>query len=229
MDRREFIKAGMAFAMVGFGTGCAGPTTYDFSKFGEISRIGVLDSDENNIDFWADIDRDGNIYSRLGANGSIARRFSKHFKGHLGNLYPTFFMSMLDTFKSQDIRASLIHSSNAFEGKGEGAEPLLLECKVHIGFVLAGEGIMPSATVINRVLEKDKTCRFERGISIGRGKPLRNFDEPVQVVGVPSKRYPSEAYVLEHLDEVSSDLIEMATQLGRSSVQLLLKQGVEKS
>lgn len=227
MDRREFIKAGMAFAMVGLGTGCAGPAAYDFSKFGEITRIGVLGFDENNIDFWADIDRDGNIYSRLGANDSKARRFSRHFKGHLANFYPTFFMSVVDTFKSKDVSASLIPLSTrrGREGASEITEPLLLECKVHIGFVLANGGIMPSATVINRVLEKDKTCRFERGISIGRGKPLRNFDEPVQVVGVPSKLYPSEDHVTEHIDEVSSDLVEMATLLGRSTVQLLLKRG----
>lgn len=214
--------------MVGCGTGCAGPAAYDFSKFGEITRIGVLDFDENNIDFWADIDRDGNVYSRLGANDSKARRFSKRFKGHLANFYPTFFMSVLDTFKSQDVTASLIPLAGTLGGKGgtpEITESLLLECKVHIGFVLANGGIAPSATVINRVLEKDKTCRFERGISIGRGKPLRNFDEPVQVVGVPSKLYPSEEHVIEHLDEVSSDLIEMAVPLGKFTVQSLLKHG----
>lgn len=227
MNRRNFVKAAISLLLViPLLHGCAGPAKYDVSKFGTIQKVGILGFSENEIEFWADIDRSSNMYSSAGANDSKARRFTKLLKDQLKDFYPTLQNSISATLHDQKIDSTLIPVPRDSAGIAESRytsidQPLLLECKVHIGFVLVNGGIMPTATVFYRIVETNGPSRLEKHLSIGYGKPSPWME--AEIIDFPKKLYPNEKYVVDHSSEIANDLLSMASPLGKATAQSLLK------
>lgn len=234
MNPSDFVKYLIGLLLViPLLQGCAGPAKYDVSKFGIIQEVGILGFSENEIEFWANIDRSSNMYSAAGANDSKARRFSKLYKSHLKDLYPKLQDSVSTSLLNHRINSTLIPVPRNTVGIAESQytsldEPLLIECKIHIGFVLVEGGIMPTATVIYKVLAKKdrfgRDLRLEKRLSIGYGIAVRG--ERPDIIAFPSKLYPDEEYVIDHPDEVAADLIAMAAPLGKATA-LTLQQSMQ--
>lgn len=227
MNRRDFLKATViTLPMFSVLSGCAGPAKYDTTKFGAIQKVGVLTFTENEIEFWADIDRSGNMYSAAGANDSKARRFSKLLKNELKVFYPSFLSAVSTTLHNKRIDSVEISVPRTPSGIASANytninEPLLLECKIHIGFVLVKGGIMPSASVFYKLLASDGSVRFEKHLSIGYGKNGGMME--TEVIAFPSKIYPDEQFVINHPSEISTDLLNLAEPLGQAAVLLLIQ------
>lgn len=210
--------------------GCVGPARYDAAKFGTIQQVSILGFSENELNFWADIDRSGNAYSAAGANNSKADRFSELLSNRLKEIYPKMQDSLTATLQSHGIEVTAIPAPRNSVGMTESQYssvkvPLLLECKIHLGFVLVNGGIMPTATIFYKLLASKDTnsttrdLRLERHLSIGYG-PYSSWTQP-EVIGFPKKLYPNESYVLNHPDEVAADLISMASELGNAAALTL--------
>lgn len=227
MNRRNFLKvAFLTLPMFSVLSGCAGPTKYDTLKFGAIQKIGVLTFTENDIYFWADIDRSGNMYFAAGANDSKARRFSILLSNELKEFYPKFLSAVYtnlhnNRIDSTEIPVPRIPSGIASADYSNINEPILLECKIHIGFVLVKGGIMPSASVFYRLLASDGSVRFEKHLSIGYGK--NGGITETEVIALPNIIYPDEQFVINHPSEVSKDLLNFAEPLGKAAVLLFLQ------
>lgn len=220
MDRREFLKAGICLLpAVMVLQGCAGPAKYDVAKYGQIRRLGVLEFSSTEIEFWTDIDRSSNMYSSAGANSSKAGRFEKSLRHDLDGFYPKMLAAAVTTLEGRNIRTQMIPVPRTAEGRASANykdinEPLLLECKAYIGFVLVNDGsIMPSVTAFSRLVGTDGSTRLEKHLCIGYGK---NFVTESEVIAMPTMRYESEAYINSHPDKVANDLIGMGEYLGKA-------------
>lgn len=211
----------MAAALI---QGCAGPAKYDVAKFGQIQKVGILDLSGKELDFWADIDRSSNAYSAAGANNSKASQLSNLLSGRLKEAYPKMQDSLATSLRNYGLDASIEPVPRGYAGATSTdyssiKEPLLLQCKIQFGFVLVKGGVMPSATIRYKLLASNKDdyskreLRLERNLSIGYGQ--HKMGAQPELLGFPKKLYPNESYVLEHPDEVASDLNEMAVELGR--------------
>lgn len=210
--------------------GCAGPARYDVAKFGTVQQVGILDFSESELSFWAEIERGGNPSFTAGVNNSKAARFSRLLSGHHKEIYAGMHDALKSTLKRYSIEATTIPAPLGPPGLAENQYssryasikvPLLLKCKMQLGFVQTQEGIIPSTTITYKILASKEAnsptreVRLDRSLSIGYGRYF-SVNTP-QVIGLPKKLYPDEKYILDHPDEVAADLITIASELGNAA------------
>lgn len=133
---------------------------------------------------------------------------------------------MSDGFRGKNVEPVRIPVPRTAEGRASENysgihEPLLFETKIYLGFVLVNDGIMPSGTILCKLLGADGSIRFQKHLSIGFGMKVMSIVP--EVVAFPEKRYENESYIAEHPAEVANDLLGFAEPLGRVAVTALLQ------
>lgn len=219
MRRRDFLKAGIL--LVPFLSGCAGPMKYDSSKYGAIRRLGIIAFSSQDVGFKVNISQDSNMYAAMGANDSMARRLRTILDSHVEGFHMQMRKAITESLRHRNIESVEIEPPRTVEGKfsvnySNIKEPVLLECKVNLGFTRVKDGIMPMAEAFSKLCTPDGEVRYEKHISIGIGT---SWD--AEIVGLPAERYETERYIEEHSAEVSSVLMSFAAPLGMAVANIL--------
>jgi|GEM_PF-6286120 len=220
------IIAGIFVLSTLFLQGCSSTAQYDFKKHGPIDKVSIVGLSEKEITFVANIEWTSNAYSSAGANDHLARNIAKSLRNKMEPLHPALQSAISSELKAHGIEVDVVPVQRSTFGLAEYAyasfyQHHLLENFVNIGFRQEQDGIMPTITILYDIRSRTNPDRFERSIRIRRAASFGDvllYIEKIDTdyVGYSNIRYPNVQYILDHPDQVASDLMSMVPPLGKA-------------